>query len=302
MIRMYTIVKKCSKFILSSILLGPRIKWGDRLLTINKGDMYVDIDDNRGKKLISNFGVIDWMSVYLWNEISKKMNPKIYVDIGANYGEVCLSRTYSDKESLYAFEPNEEVFRHLKRSVDTRSDKNNINLKNKFVGIEGEKVNFVVDRKWSGTSSGINEIKDSSYKGRGEIKKRETQKTSVDIGSVVNNRDSAILKLDVEGAEKKVLEGNIEYISSFENIVVIMEINSETNSYKKRNDISSLIGEHMSSHRIKEDGNIEEIDLGRYRSDEDVYFKEEILLSRGDKAAEALKNLKVPKWFLRLTT
>lgn len=296
----YTVVKQCAKFILSNILLGPRIKWGNKLVTLKKGLMYVNIEDNRGKKLINNFGIIDWVSVYIWNELSQIMNADVYVDIGANYGEICLSKKYTRNEIIYAFEPNEEVFEYLRRSVNTRNDKDNIKLKNEFVGIKDEKINFVIDKKWSGTSSGVSEVKDNDYKGRGKMEKRKTQKTSVDLSSIVNKGSDAIIKIDVEGAEKKVLEGNIEYISSFENIVVIMEYNSETSNSNDRRDISSLT-KCMSSYRINDEGEVVKVNLDRYRRNENGYFKEEILLSRGDKAEEALGKLKVPKWFFRMT-
>ena len=296
---MYSKLIRIAKLIRSYLLIGPVWVWKSKLKTLNRGDIHIRKKDNRGKKLIENFGVIDHLVIYLWKNISHKMKPNLYVDVGANYGEVFLSKNYKNGEKLYAIEANKKIYNKLRKSVDTRGDKDKIHLKNEFVGIENEDVKFISDEKWSGTSSAVCDVKDREYKGEGGMEVKEYDMNSKSIGSLVEGiekEEKVLIKIDVEGAEEKVLRGCIENLKRIKNLIVLMEFSSEKLEKKSIERISKLVGDGMGAYRVNGEGATEGIDICEFYNPEDTFFDEELLLARGTVAKRVVEGIQIPFW------
>jgi FkbM family methyltransferase len=120
---------------------------------------------------------------------------------------------YKQETRIILFEPNPEIRPFLRMSIATHCNRDQISLETALVSdLDGEQQ-FVVDHKWSGTSSAIGTILDptNGFKGSGEEEFESIVVKSVRIDDILSDHNLAnqtiLFKIDVEGYEAKVIAG-----------------------------------------------------------------------------------------------
>jgi FkbM family methyltransferase len=171
--------------------------------------LFVDPSDNRGKSVLRSSGVTQPRVSLAWRGLAKRIRPDVVLDIGANYGEISLSLKYSEQSKVHLFEPNPHVRRYLDRSVSTHVNRQNIIVHSEVMSDRAGSVEFVIDRKWSGTSSVVGEIEDSGFKGGGEQSYERLNLSTSTIDQCVEavSDRHLLFKIDVEGYERQVMLG-----------------------------------------------------------------------------------------------
>lgn len=135
-----------------------------------------------------------------------------FVDIGANAGvyTVMLGKIV---RKVVAFEPSKDTIKYLKKNIRI-NDFHNVKIVEKGVSNKGGKVYFT---KGLGC---MNHIVESSNVKEKDVEIIET----ISLDEYLVNDCPNIIKIDVEGAEKEILEGAKSILSNIHLNVVIMEI------------------------------------------------------------------------------
>jgi len=157
--------------------------------------MTVRFNDN-----VAFIGMIDEIFIrqnYLF--IADNDKPKI-IDCGANIGigVLYLKKLYPEAE-IHAFEPDTGAYECLQENVKANS-LTNIHLHKQAVWTKNEDLEFYSDKSWGG---GIHEK-------RGSTKIRVS---AVDLAEFLNEKID-FLKMDIEGAESKVIGHVMEKIDA----------------------------------------------------------------------------------------
>jgi len=135
----------------------------------------------------------------------------IVLDVGANIGfqSLLFSRLVGEKGMVYTFEPFPENFALLKKNVETNNIKN-VKLAQKAVSDANGKEKFFID-KYSNASHGF-----YSFNANGFI---EVEPIKLDNYEMSVN----FVKIDVEGADGKVLKGMTKLIERSPNMKIMIE-------------------------------------------------------------------------------
>src|SRR3990167_5170746 len=164
------------------------------------------------------------------------------VDIGAHIGLVTLpmSTVVADNAQVLAFEPAIENFKYLKKHV-TLNKLKNVTLHQYLIGdINNEKVVFYERNDASGMNALIIKKNKNKY--------IQTQKSQKTLDSFFENSSlkPELIKIDVEGAEIKVLKGAIRTLKKCKPIIFLSihptEIELLGNSISELSDIINEIG------------------------------------------------------------
>ena len=140
-----------------------------------------------------------------------------YVDVGANIGTLVLAAAFAVQQSgrVIAFEPHPRIFRYLRSNV-ALNRVNNVEMHNCALGERSDTVSFS-DFK----ADDVNKVTLSSGKITVPLRTLEDELTSVERIS--------LLKIDVEGYEKFVLEGAASSLSK----VACVYIELSENNFKQ---------------------------------------------------------------------
>ena len=201
------IISKLITFFISKnqTVVRNKIKWN---LNLDEGiDLSIFLFGNSEKKILN-----------LSKLFSKRNDPLIMIDIGANIGSVSLILAKKFKDSkVYAIEPTNYAFNKLSTNLDLNDDlKDRVFLKQLFVS-ENKKPQKVWS-SWNFEKSNnkhqkhmgtLKEIKQNSYIRLEEF--IETEKlTSVDF-----------IKLDVDGHELDVLKSGEKSLAKIKPVIFI---------------------------------------------------------------------------------
>jgi len=140
----------------------------------------------------------------------------VFYDIGANYGYYTYLGVEFCKE-VHSFEPIPDVFEFLYLNL---KDQENVFLNNVALSnVEGETEIYI--SKYGTGGSTI--IKDVFLKKQEMFSKKIKIKTITLDNYLKNHKPPTIMKIDVEGAEKLVLEGGINFLKE-KSPLIIMEV------------------------------------------------------------------------------
>ncbi|MFV8346514.1 FkbM family methyltransferase [Flavobacterium sp. ZB4P13] len=146
----------------------------------------------------------------------------LFVDVGANVGHFSLLAA-SKKAKVIAIEPIPDTFRRLNDNVVLNNFENLINLMN--IGIADKKGKLF----FTTTSDVMNKV--SLTKTANTI---EVEVTTLD--DLLINLSPKLIKIDVEGYEKFVLQGATKIISSPSLFYLIIELNNSSENFNTNND------------------------------------------------------------------
>lgn len=156
-------------------------------------------------------------------------SPVIF-DIGANFGwyGLTLSR-YSSKSTVHFFEANPEIIQLLEKTVlvnglPLRSKINNLAVSDKSGQILH--LDVLKHHKGSSTTCGFSQDLTKFYENRDEMSHFDVSSISID-DYCKSNSISAIdfMKIDVEGAEEKVVKGAKGIIEASKELNIMLEWN-----------------------------------------------------------------------------
>ena len=191
-------MRKIIKFFLI-LLLGDKL----RVLKMRKGLFKgILLEVNLKNQLALIFGTPE---IYL-QEILKKYVTKnaIVFDIGANIGyvSIAMSKIVGEQGKVYSFEAIPETSNKCKRNLELNSC-TNVSLTNKALSNQSEMVIFRIPDGGE-THSMASMIWHSSAKDSVEV---EVESITIDTETRFSSLSPTFVKIDVEGAEGKVIKG-----------------------------------------------------------------------------------------------
>jgi len=156
---------------------------------------------------------------------------KTVIDVGASIGEYSeMCRYVFPVAKIYAFEPNQRGFKELK--------KRNLTCYNYALTDQNKEVEFNYDKGWDSTSSLLDYTSKHKRYGHGAlIKVKGIRFDNIDIKII----RPCFVKIDVEGAEKKVLAGFGEKLKEVDVIQVELRFNEEYDGQSRLSEIAKLL-------------------------------------------------------------
>jgi FkbM family methyltransferase len=233
---------------LRNALLFQTIVRKDSILFLNRGELFVNSRDDRGLAVLAAAGVTQPYITLIWRELVQRLKPNLVLDIGANYGEIALSARYEPDTQIYLFEPNPYVREYLARSAAAHRNQSQLRIRSEIVSDGPGLSRFIINRKWSGTSSAIGPINDGGFEraGEQEFETIEAPTVPIDTLGFADNADHRLLfKIDVEGYEGRVLSGMRETLQRAAAFAGIIEFDQEylaragTNPQRLLDDLSN---------------------------------------------------------------
>lgn len=155
-----------------------------------------------------------------------------FVDVGANVGHYSLLASGIRKCLSIAIEPVPTTYSKLKKQVELNNLSDKIKTLNIGVGSHSSNLYFSTDKNT------MNCIVDRNYKAAVEIEVRN-------LDHICSGQNVNLLKIDVEGYEKFVLQGCAETLKNPALKVVIIEVNNSGKFYgAKDEDICKILDEN----------------------------------------------------------
>ena len=152
----------------------------------------------------------------------------LFLDIGANLGHYSLLASGIKNCKSISIEPVPDTFERLNQQVSINKLENKISTLNIGIGDKCSKLNFSVDKNT------MNRIVDYKYKNSVQIPIK-----TVDI--ICDKKGVSLMKIDVEGYEKFVLQGSKIALKNKNLKAVIIEINFSNKFYGIENEEVSEI-------------------------------------------------------------
>lgn len=161
-----------------------------------------------------------------------------FIDIGANIGVHSILAAASNKNiEVFAFEPApENILNFIKNQ--SLNNLTNIRFFSSGIGSKNDGLKLHLNDGWN--------------KGKHSIKIKRKENANfiyipiLSLDSFVgyfekNSKTPIILKIDVEGFEYEVLSGSINFIETFDNIILIIELIAEINGIESCEKIFNLL-------------------------------------------------------------
>lgn len=206
----------------------------DHVVTLDLGGgrrLHMDPDDARAQMLLSTAGEFNSGSKELWRRLAASRSWDLVIDVGANYGEMLLELPRGTGATVVAFEANTALLPYLRRTVEDSGLA--VTLVGEAVSDVVGATHLLVDSQWSGQSRLASTPGDSS----GLVDTPVTS-TTLDAFFLHDHAAHICVKVDVEGAERSVLDGGRSLFADAEDVAVMLEI-----LHMEPREIAELAGE-----------------------------------------------------------
>ncbi len=242
------------------------------LLKYRKFQIYLGVNNSIQSNIIFN----NYNEEFILGIIEKyiKLN-YTFVDIGANIGVHTLTAASTNsKAEIFSFEPEPDNFLELIRNIQVNNFENIIPFK---VALGNEVTSTLLN-----VNEGWNKGKHSLKSHITNVKRQVSVPVlKLDLFQESLSNKKLLLKIDVEGFEKEVLEGGNNVLSSTQNSVLIIELISEINGQEVCSEIvKSLINNGFL--KVFKVGKNKLIEVSAYEDSADYIFV---------KGSESLKQL-----------
>jgi len=189
----------------------------------------------------------------------------IFYDIGANYGFYTYLALEFCKE-VHSFEPLPEVFKYLYRNLknEPKAVLNNIALSDSTGN-----VLMYINKISTAGSTIIKEIFQNNYK---NFSKEIMVSTTTLDDYIKSHNKPTILKIDVEGAESKIIDGGLKFFIN-NSPVIIMEVWNDDKRGISLKAVEKLIKLGFKIYGIDYNGEIFYIEDMNYTSELNIVFK-----------------------------
>ena len=184
-----------------------------------------------------------------------------YIDVGAHYGyySMLASTLVGNTGKVISIEPTAASFSLLEENT---SDKKNITILHAAAGDSDQKL---ILYEYPGPYAEYNTVVENAYVNQAWAKKIKPRVTKVDtilLDKLIidQNITPAIIKIDVEGSEKSVLNGMKNFLSDHRPIVVMEYLLSRNHENPHHQAASFLKSLGFHSYSIATDGKLNEAD------------------------------------------
>lgn len=185
-------------------LVRLHLAWCGIRLALNGGrvrnragvTLFVDRGDERGRRLAARRGRCDKDAVGLWNALCDAYRPDVVVDVGANYGEVVLSRSYGASTAVHLVEPSPAVLPFLLRSAARFPHR--VLVHQVAASDQAVVAPFRIPTTSSGLASLVHDVDGADV---------TVECRRVDDLVVCPEGATLVFKIDVEGHERAALDG-----------------------------------------------------------------------------------------------
>ena len=169
------------------------------------------------------YGAYEKQVLFLLRDlVATRQGRPIYIDVGANVGQHALFMSQYCKQ-VHAFEPFEPVTRSLKENI-RRNSITNITIHNVGLGEREEELDFFAPTGANtGTGSFVSTVATDRNRFAGKLQVVSGDECVAKLGLT----EVDLIKIDVEGFEKHVLNGLSNTLRSCRP-VVLMEFSAET--------------------------------------------------------------------------
>jgi FkbM family methyltransferase len=212
-----------------------------RKLYEDNSRLYLNANDLRITPDIINEQYENFWTTFVYGKLKET---DLFIDCGANIGWYTVL-ALSKVKKVIAIEPVRQSYNRLMMNVETNSVKNRV--KDKFqlyttvaADTKGQRMTFWADKNFP-VGSHIVDYGSHPEENEGELIEVETITIDSIIGKI-NHGDlpqSFAIKIDVEGAELKVLEGMKRILKQFNDVRLFIEYDKE-----KENLITSFLSEN----------------------------------------------------------
>ena len=209
---------------------------------------------------------------------------EVFVDVGAHYGYFSLlaSKLIGDLGSVYAFEASPTTFALLRKNAKGKS---NINVFNQAVSDEKSVLTFY---EFPNLYSEYNSLDVDQFAQESWFKKSKPRKVEVDgipLGQYLseNGLVPKIIKIDVEGAEYKVIKGLKDFLVSASGVIVmefLSEIRGNRAHLKAKELLESL---NYEARVINNDGELSSVKSIQEHLDQKVLDSDNVVFVKREK-------------------
>lgn len=206
-----------------------------------------------------------------------------FIDVGANIGlHTLTAATFNKDIEIYSFEPEPYNFQQLVENI----------VLNKYFNVRPFKMGLgnLSSNETLNINEGWNKGKHSlKINFEGSHKKIKIPLTTLDSFKENIECKNLIIKIDVEGYEKEVIEGAKTVFYQTENVILIIELLEENNSFLICNEITNKLRENNFEYMYKIEDIYGLIAVADFDGSADYVFV------KGLDAVKHIKNLKAIK-------
>ena len=184
----------------------------------------VDPTDKRAQLQLLRHGVkyFSKMQAVVYS-LNAFMKPDLFIDVGVNYGECLFALPLFSKTKVIGFEANPHLMPLLERSLRYNDDLQNVSLVAKAVSDRAEVLTFKINPRWSGKSR----VVEASNSRGGRLVSVEATTLDDELLGIADDWKLALVKIDVEGLEQRVLKGAKKLNELGRNIIYLVEYDSQ---------------------------------------------------------------------------
>jgi FkbM family methyltransferase len=209
-----------------------------------------------------------------------------FVDVGAHYGYFTLlgSKLVGSNGKVYSFEASPTTYRIL---YENTRDKSNIEALNLAVSDEASTLKFYEFPNLYSEYNTLNVEQFINENWYSEYKPKEITVKSIILDDFLSTKkiDPKIIKIDVEGAENKVIVGLKNYLSEHSPFIVMEYLSDQRGNeehQKAENNLNSL---GYTSFIIDKSGNLRKIDFISKYLEENNLESDNIVFSKKENAS-----------------
>jgi len=215
--------------------------------------------DVAGKKLFFNHNVATCYNrlvngefnepethVFLKGIFTSFKGSAIFVDVGANIGEMIVDvGRYPNVVRILGFEPNAECVQACRKTA-ALNDYHHVQIVEKVLNADGAAVPMFADATPLA----------SSIVDRGNRTAMTVGATTLDA-ELLQQKEPAVILIDVEGAETMVLRGGKRFIEKNQPLI-IFEYNEVSRKFFSLDAIRTILGEKYTLFRLRGDGSLDQ--------------------------------------------
>ena len=170
-------------------------------------------DEIAGFKFKGDYNLHAFIDLNLRDTDREFLKNKDIIDAGAFTGDTALPLSKITEKNVYAFEPFKDSFELLQKNIEINNIDNIVPVNKSLGNINGERTLYLAGSNVQGITSNPNT--------RPYDNELKIEETTVDRFVEENNLDVGYITIDVEGAERDLLNGAINTIKTQKPILSI---------------------------------------------------------------------------------